>query len=546
MSTLYDWLNENYDKKERQKYKNVEGALKKIEKKDCFKYLRFIEKNKNKLNNEMIKGGYPLIQDFCTVFLKKYFYSFLNHRPSEYQPCMAPEGLEKLVNFHAIDRIGLGGITLEEKVITPKDISGIYLGAHGGPLLKDDGEYPYFTVPENTYIIFLTELGKYGIQEDKFLEILQDGRITDELLYLLTFDFNDSYLGDIKYLKDRTIYPPFHYCIDSILESTNQIMVDCLNPTFSAYRKINKRKTGCIKSGCPDDKINSPKSEPLAIYKIPIQDISSQIKKSPNTVTPIFIDRTNNQRYDGLPDEDVVTARERLQNQNLIHYTRSTSGHIYYKFNDKREKEYGYVYPSSPCDLKYNQYLQNDKRYTPYEADKMYMCKFQQHDNNPANRTYRVIQDYTAGGHNQIKFSQMVERLKNQFDLDPANAGKKLIIITPKCRSFYNVSECVIENCIRLNNSINNILKTVIKHPSEEAELLKCKQAIQSLYPLGFTTLDKPSSMENIQYKLGRYSKPRYRIHDVPASTTPTSSITSGGPMKRGKSKDIDRKAKPY
>ena len=114
--------------------------------------------------------------------------------------------------------------------ILPNNLQGSFVFAHGNYI--SDIAKETFTIPRNTYIIYLTEMGKYGVLTDSmkyFMKLCKDSEIIEELLYLTTFDFNNEWLGNIAFLKNRTVYSPYTKIQDSIITMYNYKTIDCLD-----------------------------------------------------------------------------------------------------------------------------------------------------------------------------------------------------------------------------------------------------------------------------------------------------------------------------
>jgi hypothetical protein len=143
---------------------------------------------------------------------------------------------------------------LDKQIVIPENMNGYLVNTHGLSLEKSTT----FMVPENTFIIFLTELGKLGISDndENLFEMFGDKDIYEHLLYLLTYDYSNEILGTNTYFGSRKIYTPYSLCIDSILNlSSSGMLVDCR----TVYNKIKETQIGTLINF--ENKVNSKKYE---------------------------------------------------------------------------------------------------------------------------------------------------------------------------------------------------------------------------------------------------------------------------------------------
>ncbi len=436
---------------------------------DMFRYYRYFERNPNSKILKQNGGLWDFLKDFCNRTLGLYLYVLLSRTPSE-SCLLLRTPIEQLINLTQMN-LELGSVVPRARKIVPDDLSGKLILSHGlieSPVTK-------FTVPHNTYIIYLTPLGEMGDisnSEINFVELMRNNQITKELLYLLTFDYKDEYLQEIPYFKKRIIYTPYSYCNDTTVATPNYSSYDC----FRYYNKMDDN--GVVydfKTAEVQEQLDSVYSY-MGIFDIPIEELPQKMKEQKNVYFVYKNTETGELRQHDkyLPNppsnfvlHKLISAENRIykNKQNKVISTK-----------DKRKQE------------------MTNRTFKEVESDrgKIYHCyaKYSEYDN--PDRPFKIVQDYTEDSRPNIKMSELVIRMRAECD-EKYGKEKKLVIVTPLCRSLSQLDDS--EQCIRLENRMVELLSKIQK-TTEEIDLLKdCLDKIRNSIDL-----------EELRIKLGEAS----------------------------------------
>jgi hypothetical protein len=344
---------------------------------------------------------------------------------------------------------------LRHRAVKPTDLSGYFVHTHGG-LFPNNIE---FEVPKNTYIVYLTELGKFGYQRFELLDILSNTKAYQELLYLLTFDFNDEYLN-YDYFKQKVVYGPHAICPDSIIDLSDYEEVNCLTYFDGLEVPTAKFSTNLKTSADQITPFMAPYG--MGIYELPITDINDTKPKE------ILVNYKHSATQAEIKDDRSLDTMKAI-NPNLEYSIKNIPYYISYSYNII-QNDAGDLISSTPL------YNKND---TTWEAkfnlnypdwtnvvdkDKYYSCSAKMFDDPTViPRTYKTVQDInkiinpTAADKTHMKFSD-----------------KRLVIITGKCRSMAGLQTDVISGCLKLENTSITLMNLMEKTQEESDILLQC------------------------------------------------------------------------
>jgi hypothetical protein len=423
----------------------------------------------------------------------------------------------------------------------PPDYAGKIVEVHGEVALGR----PHFVVPDNTYIVYMTTLGRSGSSNESngnLLQLFTNENISNELLHLLAFDYEDTYLGQFPYLKNRTIYTPARYCVDTLISNPPIIDHRC-HDLFEqgVYEpKRNLVHYSGIKTdpntGLPLQRIDHVDVGFLGIYDVPIKPVPGML----DTLIPSGSRYLPQDRYIKLvkksdnqnPTPDVIYVKRnllevpvrgytyglRVDNEKLTYYNKKT--------NLTSLSDYPPVPPLTKNEARLYDEVDSRRRVVSLRHP---TCGLNKYDD-PRLRNYKLVADYTNRSSpkpiiydehgnpvdytindtatHEMYFSELVQKLRAETD---AKFGpqKRLIILTGQCRVFQSYDQVAknIDSCIHLENRMTKFL---MKKQSEKykdirlAKLKKCMEKIQQFYPLA--TLqemlqDEPDAEEMVTYE---------------------------------------------
>jgi hypothetical protein len=462
----------------------------KIKANDAFRFYRYFKKHPKSSILKQNGGLSKLLKTLCSEKIKSYI-SLLSMSSPVSDTCqkVLDKGFNEIVNVDVIP-----DVKEVQPVVKPSDLSGRLLMGHGETLAEK------FTVPHDTYIIYNTILGESGLStksELNFMSLLS-GPMWRELLYLLTFDFRDKYLGGIKYFSRRMIFTPHSYCNDSLIEIPSYEIVDC----FNYYKKMKD----------PDVIYDFKKpSEQLGhyvyhgLFELPLE--LPDITKKEEDIFFLYKNDAGKEvrvsRISDVPQGKISTSKVK----NKIY--RSREGRVISVYDPVRQR-----------------FLDSLWSFRVLSDDKMYRCdaklsEFNKRGENGKSR-FKIIEDYKPGCTGEdceiINLSKLVQAMREELDQTEDGKKQKLVVVTPVCRGYETLKENNVKMCVNVENTMVQLLSKLELPPDQIKIMEECRDRLELLLTEGLegmkqSMVNSSSSMNIVQPGLLKRKSPNNKTN---------------------------------
>jgi hypothetical protein len=374
---------------------------------------------------------------------------------------------------------------LRPRAVKPNDLSGYLVHTHGG-LYDTKLE---FEIPKNTYIVYLTELGKFGYQRTELLDILSNAGVYQEFLYLLTFDFGDEYFKNLSqhdYFNQRVVYGPHSICPDSLINLSDYEEVNCLTYFDGLEMPLGKFSTNLLTTPAQVRPFMAPKG--MGIYELPITDRNDS---KPKEILINYKDTTTGTEI----RDDRSIDKMKVINPNLEYSIKDVPYYIDYTYNIIQNNAGDLIATTPYHDKSDSTWEANfNKKYpnwtTVLHRDKYYSCSARMFDDPAVTpRTYKTVVDLNdiinpaAADKTNMRFSDCVYYLRGETDRNKG-VDQRLVILTGKCRSMAGLSTDVISGCLKLENTSITLMNLMERTPEESEILEECFEKFKRHYSL--------------------------------------------------------------